>query len=79
MAHVHALCSRVSGHVASSAGVASAAVTAVAVVQGPIRPADPQLQCYMIVASVLWMKTAPGGGHRPFLFLKFYKGKRDGY
>ena len=34
MAHVHAPCSNVSGHVASSAGVASAAVTAVAVVQG---------------------------------------------
>ena len=42
MAHAHALCSSVSGHVASSAGVASAAVTAVAVVQGPIRPAGPQ-------------------------------------
>ena len=42
MAHVHALCSSVSGHVASSAGVASAAVTAVAVVQGPIGPAGPQ-------------------------------------
>ena len=42
MAHVHVLCSSVSDHLASSAGVASAAVTAVAVVQGPIRPAGPQ-------------------------------------
>ena len=74
--------SMVSGGIVSSGAVRSVAVSGsdvVAVVEAPLGPRAPST---MLPQHGVCLANEVGdreGGRRPFSFLKFHKGKRDGY